>query len=123
MSEDKMRSNSKLRGTPAEGLDLSDELIPLIEQGVEEAKKSGQWIRGFAEAATDIKEMGLADMVYWVYKATDPVIKPALDVENVLLKKNVCGLPEGFDKKSELTLSAGGDLLQAEGLELSKDIL
>lgn len=119
-----MRSNSSLRGTPSEGLDISSpELMQLIVEGVAEAEKSGKWVRGFKEAATDFKDMTLDDMIYWVYKANNPVTQIEEGAENILAHGAIDKLPEGFEKQTSLTLGAGGDLLQAEGLELSKDIL
>ena len=37
--------------------------------------------------------------------------------------QSAIGLPPGFEKKQSLTFAAAGDILQAEGLEQSKDIL
>jgi poly-gamma-glutamate capsule biosynthesis protein CapA/YwtB (metallophosphatase superfamily) len=122
--EDHMRSNSSLRGTPSEGLDISSpELMKLIFDGVAEAEKSGKWVRGFKDAAADLAEMTLDDMIYWVYKATNPVTRIEEGADNCLAKGAIGKLPEGFEKQTSLTLGAGGDLLQAEGLQLSKDIL
>lgn len=119
-----MRSNCSLRGTPAEGLDMSSpELMRLILEGVAEAERSGKWVRGFREAAADLREMTLDDMIYWVYKTTNPVTRIEEDAENILAKDPIGGLPGGFESDTRLTLGAGGDLLQADGLELSKDIL
>lgn len=119
-----MRSNSSLRGTPAEGLDISSpELMRLIVEGVAEAERSGKWLRGFQEAAADFKEMTLDDMIYWVYKTTHPVTRIEQGADNLLAPGGIDKLPQDFDKQTSLTLGAAGDLLQAEGLELSKNIL
>lgn len=121
---DTTRSRSHLRATPAEGLDISTpELMRLIVDGVEEARKSGKWLRGFKDAAADLKDMALDDMIYWVYKATDPVTRLEEDAENLLAQAAIDDLPHGFERETTLTLGAGGDLLQAEGLELSKNKL
>jgi poly-gamma-glutamate capsule biosynthesis protein CapA/YwtB (metallophosphatase superfamily) len=121
---DVMRSDSRLRGTPSEALDFSSpELMQQIVHGVAEAERSGKWVRGFQEAAADLKEMTLADMIYWVYKTTRPVTRIEAGAENLLMQGAIEKLPAGFEKQTSLTLGAGGDLLQADGLELSRDIL
>jgi poly-gamma-glutamate capsule biosynthesis protein CapA/YwtB (metallophosphatase superfamily) len=119
-----MRSHCRLRATPREGLDISSpELMQLIVEGVAEAERSGKWVRGNPDAATDLKEMTLEDMVYWVYKTTRPVTRIEADAEPLLARGELGALPGAFEKRTSLTLGAGGDLLQAEGLELSRNIL
>jgi poly-gamma-glutamate synthesis protein (capsule biosynthesis protein) len=70
--------------------------------------------------------MTLPDIYYWAYKSANPVTrteKGERAADLLLTDKSVVGLPRGFEKHSSITMGAGGDLLQAEGLELSKDVL
>ncbi len=119
-----MNPQSTLPNTPAEVLDLSPGLLEQVEAGVKAAEDSGQWIRPYKEAATAAEEMGPMDILYWAFKCTNPITKMEEGVENLLLTdSSIVGLPEGFEKKNTVTMGLAGDLLQADGLELSKGIL
>jgi hypothetical protein len=114
-----------LPSTPVEVLDISTPILR-DEMDVLTAKLSGSWQYPRNDAATDMAEMDFTDICYWVYKCTHPVThcEKGERIDDLLLTDpSVIGLPEGFEKKQSLTLGAAGDILQAEGLEQSKDIL
>ena len=120
-------ANNKLPQTPAEVLDISTpEREQEIEAAVKAAENSGEWEYPYKEAATDLKEMTLTDIFYWVYKSQNPIttseanagFKNAIHADKTIIK-----LPDNFKKLTSLTIGAGGDLLQADGLGSSKDIL
>jgi poly-gamma-glutamate synthesis protein (capsule biosynthesis protein) len=118
---------SKLPSTPAEVLDISTRTLRLkMNIVVTLAKLLGFWDHPYKNAATDFEEMKLSDIYYWAYKSANPITRmekgeQAADV--FMTDRTVVGLPRGFETHSLLTMGAGGDLLQAEGLELSKDVL
>ena len=114
-----------LPSTPAEVLDIS---TPELRDEMDSvtAKLSGSWQYPREDAATDIAEMDFTDICYWVYKCAHPIThcEKGERINDLLLTDpSVIGLPEGFEKQQSLTLGAAGDILQAEGLEQSKDIL
>lgn len=113
--------------TPAEVLDISTaELRREIDKSIEADQKSGFWKLPYKEAATDLKEMTLEDILYWAHKSVKPVtqMEDGIDPDTVLQRdSSIVSLPNNFKKKNAVTFAAGGDLLQANGLENSKDIL
>ena len=116
-----------LPSTPAEVLDISTpELREILSLSTKFAELSGNWRYPLSDAATDIAEMELPDICYWAYKCTHPVthFEKGERIEDLLMTdQSAIGLPEGFEKQQSLTLGAAGDILQADGLEQSKDIL
>src|SRR5664279_1429075 len=114
-----------LPSTPAEVLDISTPALR-DEMDILTAKLSGSWQYPLNNAATDIAEMDFTDICYWVYKCAHPIThcEKGERIEDLLLTdQSAIGLPEGFEKRQSLTLGAAGDILQAEGLDQSKDIL
>lgn len=90
------------------------------------AKIFGFWKYPLKDAATSFEEMSLKDVFYWVYKCANPVVHPEKGVafNDVLNTDSSCvKLPSGFNKTHLVSMAAGGDILQAEGLEHSKDVL
>jgi poly-gamma-glutamate synthesis protein (capsule biosynthesis protein) len=119
--------NAGLPVTPAEVLDISTRSLRLkMNIAVKSAALFRYWNYPRADAATDFAEMTLTDIFYWVYKCKNPItnIEKGENAASLLMTDNsIVGLPPGFDKQSTLTVGAAGDLLQADGLELSKDVL
>lgn len=113
--------------TPAEVLDISTAWLRFkMNAVVKLAELTGFWKRPFQKAATDFEEMTLPDIYYWVYKCINPIADTEKGQEIAgLLKRDqsIIKLPQGFTKYASVTLGAAGDLLQAEGLELSRDKL
>lgn len=115
-----------LPSSPIETLDMSSpELMTEINKIVKRAEETGEWKRPYKDAATAMEEMKLEDMAYWVYKCKYPVIQPERENE-ILFKSNINsikGLPFGFQKQKSISFSAIGDLLYADGLQSSRNIL
>jgi poly-gamma-glutamate synthesis protein (capsule biosynthesis protein) len=120
-----MRSN--LPSTPAEVLDISSRTLRFkMNVAVKAAELFGYWKQPLKTAATSFEEMNLTDIFYWVYKSKNPITKVEMGerVQDLLMTdRGIVGLPHDFEKQSSLTIGAAGDLLQADGLELSKDVL
>jgi poly-gamma-glutamate capsule biosynthesis protein CapA/YwtB (metallophosphatase superfamily) len=116
-----------LPSTPAEVLDISTPMLrTILDISKKYANLTGNWRHPRKNAATDIAEMGLIDNCYWVYKCTNPVThceNGEQAGELLMTDRSAIGLPVGFKAEQSLTLGAAGDILQAEGLEQSKDIL
>lgn len=114
-----------LPSTPAEVLNISTKkLEEKIFQEVEQALISGEWRYPYENAATSLEEMTITDMAYWIYKCTNPIIHFESDFSEQLNRdEGIISLPNGFQKEKSITFGAIGDLLQAPGLEFSKDIL
>jgi poly-gamma-glutamate capsule biosynthesis protein CapA/YwtB (metallophosphatase superfamily) len=119
--------NAGLPVTPAEVLDISTRSLRLkMNIAVKSAELFRYWNYPRADAATDFAEMTLTDIFYWVYKCKNPItnVERGESTASLLMTDNsIVGLPPAFDKLSALTVGAAGDLLQADGLELSKDVL
>ncbi|WP_082747461.1 CapA family protein [Bradyrhizobium macuxiense] len=83
------------------------------------------WDRPLQNVATDLAEMEFADMAYWFYKSARPILTSENKVSGALFlhDNSVVKLPDEFRSDSSVTLSASGDLIQADGLEASKDVL
>ncbi|TIM20962.1 MAG: CapA family protein, partial [Mesorhizobium sp.] len=81
--------------------------FPLEDVGVEESE------------FTDVDE------AYWFYTCGNPVLKTKREVSEAIFKNDASalGLPVGFKAEQTLTFAAAGDLIRANGLEHSKDIL
>jgi poly-gamma-glutamate synthesis protein (capsule biosynthesis protein) len=116
-----------LPATPIGALDISSTSLKLkMHLVVTAAKLFGFWKRPDPKTATTFEEMGLRDIFYWVYKCTHPVTRPeaGVDMAGLLMRDaGIVRLPEGFEKTATATLGAGGDLLQAKGLDRSRDVL
>ncbi|MCK1345274.1 MULTISPECIES: CapA family protein [unclassified Bradyrhizobium] len=96
-----------------------------VNEAIRQAGLSGQWEHPVRDAATDYAEMTTTDWAYLCYKLKTPVMRAERNVLAVLFKHNrsVLELPPGFRIESEITISAAGDLIPLDGMELSKDIL
>ncbi|MCC8968890.1 CapA family protein [Bradyrhizobium brasilense] len=83
------------------------------------------WDRPLQDVATDLEEMKFADMAYWFYKSARPIIKSERNVPQILFlhDRSVVKLPDEFRSDTSVALSASGDLIQADGLESSRDFL
>lgn len=115
-----------LPATPAEVLDIRTPGLRERMNGVVKAAEAlGFWDRSDPGTATSLEEMGLKDIFYWGYKAAHPVERPerGLEISDFQRDAGIARLPDGFEKQATLTLGAGGDLLQAKGLENSRDVL
>lgn len=89
------------------------------------ARLFGYWDYPRARAATNAEEMTFIDEVYWCYKLARPTVRAEKNVSEVLflLDNSSVKLPLGFKTDTSATLAAAGDLMPADGLESSKDIL
>ena len=119
-----MRSN--LPSTPADVLEISRTFRFTMNTVFKSADIFKYWDHPYKKAATSFEEMTLLDKFYWAYKCTNPItrVEKGEQTADLLITDNrVVGLPQGFEKHSSLTLGAAGDLIQAEGLEHSKDVL
>lgn len=118
---------STLPSTPAEVLDISTRARRFKMNAVVKcAELFGFWDHPYKAAATSVEEMTVTDLYYWVYKCRHPITRMEKGQRLADLLKtdsSVIGLPQGFDKRSAITLGAGGDLLRSRGLEHSKDVL
>lgn len=81
------------------------------------------WDTPSAIAATD--EASFIDNAYWLHKCARPITKAEENVAEVIFlrDKSVVKLPDGFKSDASVTFAAAGDLMPADELELSKDIL
>jgi poly-gamma-glutamate synthesis protein (capsule biosynthesis protein) len=113
--------------TPYEVLDISSNLLKIILHTIVNfARLLGLWKFPYKKAATDLEEIGLLDMCYWVHKTTNPILKPEKEKSSdfqLLKDKSIVKLPEGFEEENSLTFSACGDLIRSKTIEESKDIL
>ena len=113
--------------TPFGVLEISSRILRLVMNAVVKAAELfGFWQYPLKNAATASEEMGLPDHLYWVYKCKNPItrVEKGERAENLFaVGKRVVGLPQGFAKQASLTFGSVGDLLFAEGLEHSKDII
>lgn len=89
------------------------------------AKLVRYWDGPSANAATDAGEMNFIDKVYWWYKLARPIVKAEKGVSEALraCDKSVVKLPEGFTRETSMTVSAAGDIMPANELESSRDLL
>lgn len=69
--------------------------------------------------------MTFVDGVYWYYKAARPIMRAETNASEVSFLHNrpVVKLPKQFKKHAAVSIGAAGDLIQAEGLESSKNLL
>ncbi|ACI58176.1 Putative protein of poly-gamma-glutamate biosynthesis (capsule formation)-like protein (plasmid) [Rhizobium leguminosarum bv. trifolii WSM2304] len=97
----------------------------LIEVAARGALLTNYWDAPLAGAATDGVEFGFRDEVYWFYKSARPITKPEAGARDLLSRRDnsVLSLPSGFNTESSLSMGVAGDLIQAEGLEQSKNML
>ncbi|MDD3182488.1 MAG: CapA family protein [Alphaproteobacteria bacterium] len=118
---------SNLPATPADVLDLSSGVLRFVMNFViKSAECLRFWSYPYKKAATSFEEMTLWDTLYWAYKCTNPIThweKGGREGEPFTTDRRILGLPPGFEKQSSLTMGAAGDLLRADGLDHSKDIL
>ncbi len=117
---------NNLPSTPADVLEISRTIRFTMNTVFKSADVLKFWDYPYKKAATSFEEMTLLDKFYWVYKCTNPItrVEKGEQTADLFMTDNrVVGLPQGFEKHSSLTLGAAGDLIQAEGLEHSKDVL
>lgn len=118
---------SRLPATPIAALEISSGVLRFkMNVVVKLAEIFGFWKHPDKKTATSFEEMNLRDIFYWVYKCMHPVTRTERGVraaDLLMTDAGIVKLPEGFEKQGSLTLGAGGDLLQAPGLEHSKDAL
>ncbi|UFW71360.1 CapA family protein [Bradyrhizobium sp. WU425] len=98
---------------------------PEVLETIRKAKLFGWWDHPLEGAATDRAEMNDIDRAYWFYKCANPVTRTSKDVSDTLFlnDSSIVKLPDRFEKSKSVTMSAVGDLIQANGLEHSKDLL
>ncbi|MER9826600.1 CapA family protein [Mesorhizobium sp. M0115] len=89
------------------------------------AKLFGFWDHPRPNATEEAEEYTFVDEAYANYKYLRPLTQAEKNVREIVFKNNssIVRLPGGFQKKASLTIGAAGDLMPAEGLEHSKDIM
>lgn len=112
--------------TPADVLDVSPSFRFKMATTLTLAKALGFWDYPYRHAASSFEDMTALDAFYWVHKSKNPIIRAEKSeriADLLMTDRQAVAPPRGFEKRSSLTLGAAGDLLQAEGLEHSKDML
>lgn len=115
-----------LPSTPADVLEISSGLRFTMNAVCKSAEILKYWDHPYKNAATSFEEMTLWDKLYWVYKSGKPItrveqgeqISTLIETDNSIVK-----LPAGFETTHSVTLGAAGDLIQAQGLEHSRNVL
>ncbi|MGR9258519.1 CapA family protein [Rhizobium leguminosarum] len=97
----------------------------LIGVAAKAALLADYWDAPLPGAATDGAEFGFRDEVYWFYKSARPITKPEEGAHALMNRRDssVVSLPRDFDTECSLTMGVAGDLIQADGLEQSRNIL
>jgi poly-gamma-glutamate capsule biosynthesis protein CapA/YwtB (metallophosphatase superfamily) len=118
--------NSDSPSTPAEALQISAALRFTMNAVCKSAELFGYWDRPYQGAATNFEEMSLLDKFYWVYKCRRPVVRmeggERIDTL-ICTDSGIVRVPDEFKEQGRITFGAVGDLIQAEGLEGSRDEL
>lgn len=83
------------------------------------------WDTPRSNAATDGPEFRFMDHVYWHFKSVQPIIRPDNEADRLLYgpDNSVISIPSAFKREATLTMGCAGDLIQAEDLDHSKDVL
>ncbi|MER8589742.1 CapA family protein [Mesorhizobium sp. M1338] len=98
---------------------------PEIQEAIQKARIFGWWDFPLDDVGVDELEFTDNDIAYWHYTSGNPVTRTKRQVSEAIFKDNasIVRLPKGFKAKQSLTLGGAGDLIRANGLEQSKDIL
>lgn len=116
--------SKSLPSTPADVLEIPQALRVAMNAVCKSAETFGYWDHPYAKAAASFEEMTLLDKFYWAYKCTHPITRfEKGDAGLLTADSRAVGLPPGFEKHASLTLGCAGDLLYAEPLAHSKDLL
>ncbi len=118
--------HSAIPYVPADELGFTGKLKLKVDGVCNAARVFKFWNRPYKNAATSYEEMSLLDICYWVYKNTSPITKTERGQRPealIVTDKSLIKLPYDFRKHHSLTVGAAGDLIQAESLNYSKDIL
>lgn len=122
MKDRKMQRTLPL--TPADVLEVSSRLLGGIARVVTRtAEICGFWRLPYKNAKTTTEDMTLWDMLYWMYKCTNPVIRAERGAPHLGINAEAPALPDGFGRQETITLGVAGDLLYTDFLDGSKDIL
>ncbi|MER9312938.1 CapA family protein [Mesorhizobium australicum] len=89
------------------------------------ARLFGFWEKPWPKATEDPDEYAFLDEAYSNYKYLNPIVRPEATVHKALFasKRSMVKLPADFQSATSLTIGAAGDLMPAEGLEASKDVV
>ncbi|MBY2967502.1 CapA family protein [Rhizobium leguminosarum] len=89
------------------------------------AKLFGWWDFPLEVVGVDVPEENATDRAYWHYTSGNPITRTKQEVSEALFanEPSIAKLPPDFQEEASLTFAAAGDLIRAEGLEHSKDIL
>lgn len=112
--------------TPLDALSISGVLKFIVKTVHLLAHVFKFWKYPLADLSADFEEWSLLDKIYWGYKSKNPILhgQKNADVESFFKNQNRdLTLPAGFEKRTELTLAAVGDLIKVEGLQHSRNIL
>ncbi|MER8996171.1 CapA family protein [Mesorhizobium sp. M0678] len=104
------------------------DVFPATREMLEAARKAklfGWWDFPLEVVTVDDAEADATDWAYWYYTSGNPITRTKQEVSETVFQNDasVVALPAGFRKEESLTFGAAGDLIRAEGLEHSKDIL
>ncbi|RWJ04390.1 MAG: CapA family protein [Mesorhizobium sp.] len=89
------------------------------------ARLIGFWDKPRPQVTEDSEEYTFINEAYANYKYLKPITRPEQTVYDTLFAsdRSIVKLPPDFETTASLTMGAAGDLMPAEGLEASKDIL
>lgn len=96
-----------------------------IKAAITCASLFGYWNYPRSNASATTEESTVIDKAYWRYKCAKPIVRAEQKVSEALFSrgKSALKLPNGFERACSVTFAAAGDLIPANGLESSKDIL
>lgn len=97
---------------------------PATREAVRKASIFGWWDFPMDDIGVDGAEFNDNDTAYWHFTSGNPVTRTTRQVSDAIFKDcSALGLPAEFKAQQFVTLGAAGDLIQAEGLQQSKDAL
>lgn len=113
--------------TPAEVLDISTTSLRFrVNTMVKFAEIFGFWKNPLKNAAASFDEISLTDIYYWVYKSKNPITRMESGKRPQDLferDETLVRTPKDFKPGKSVSMSACGDLLRANSIENSKDVL
>lgn len=116
----------RLPRTPLDALSISAWLRFIVKIIHTCADIFGFWKYPPANLSADFEEWRLMDKIYWGYKSKNPVLRAekGSGVEAFFQDQDrTVKLPEGFERKHEISLAAVGDLIKVAEIEHSRNRL
>ena len=121
-----MKTDAELPRHPRDLFEFSCLQRVVYDGGVALARRAGLWNRPF-RARGDLADMRFIDKLYWLYKARYPIerARRGSGLESLFREQRPPrdALPAGFERETEITLSAVGDLITHRFLRRSSDTL